>query len=133
MVGKSFGYSKRSLRDKLGMKEGVPAVVLQPPKNFHVDGISVFHTLKSSSAFILFFTKSKRELQENFPKLKSHLQFDGMLWIAWPKKSSHVPSDLDENEVMKIGLDHGLVDIKVAAIDEIWSGLKFVYRRKDRQ
>lgn len=85
-----------------------------------------------SSDFIHFFIKDKTELEKLFPKLKKYLKSDGMIWVSWPKKSSHVESDLNENIVRKIGLEVGLVDVKVVSIDEIWSGLKFVYRVKDR-
>ncbi len=81
--------------------------------------------------FIQFFTKSKRELENMFPRLKVKLAQKGMLWISWPEGSSKVESDLNENLVIEIGLKNGLVDVKVAAIDETWSGLKFVYRLKD--
>jgi len=66
------------------------------------------------------------------PKLKKRLDKNGMLWISWPKKSSNVSTQVDETLVRKLGLNTGLVDIKICAVDEIWSGLKFVYRVKDR-
>ena len=68
-----------------------------------------------------------------FPKLAQKLQQDGMLWIAWPKKASGVATDLLENSVRRIGLDAGLVDVKVCAVNDTWSGLKFVYRLTDRK
>ena len=71
-------------------------------------------------------------LEAEFPKLKAALTSDGMLWISWPKKSSKVATDLKEDIIREIGLTNGLVDVKVAAVDEVWSGLKFVYRLKDR-
>ncbi len=127
------GYSKRSLVDKLGVKKNTLAVIINRPEGFQLDGIRALNKLNKSSDFILFFTKSKKKLDEYFPKLKTHLKFDGILWVSWPKKASGVKSDLDENVVMKIGLENGLVDIKVAALNETWSGLKFVYRLKDRK
>ncbi len=133
MAGENAGYSKKSLVDKLGAKKSTLVVVINRPGGFKLDGIKAVHNLDKSSDFILFFTKSKKELDEYFPKLKTHLKFDGVLWVSWPKKASGVKSDLDENVVMKIGLENGLVDIKVAAINETWSGLKFVYRLKDRK
>jgi hypothetical protein len=71
-------------------------------------------------------------LNEQFPRLKEALSPSGMLWVSWPKASSGVPTDLSENVVREIGLANGLVDVKVCAVDEVWSGLKFVYRIKDR-
>lgn len=82
--------------------------------------------------YIHFFAKTSLELAKAFPDLKNALAKTGMLWLSWPKRSSGMQTDLDENRVMQIGLNGGLVDIKVAAIDETWSGLKFVYRLKDR-
>jgi hypothetical protein len=83
-------------------------------------------------AVLIFFTTNKRELENEFVLLKQSIAPNGMLWIAWPKKSSNVPADLDENQIRAIGLQHGLVDVKVCAINETWSGLKFVLRAKDR-
>lgn len=81
---------------------------------------------------IQYFTTQQKKLKQSFPKLKEKLAIDGSLWISWPKQSSKVPTDLNENDVMHIGLEYGLVDVKVIAVDETWSGLKFVYRLKDR-
>ena len=82
--------------------------------------------------FIHLFVKEKKVFQQEFVKSKSHLKKEGMLWISWPKKSSKVPTDLDENSIREIGLHEGLVDVKVCAVDEVWSGLKFVFRVNDR-
>ena len=76
--------------------------------------------------------KSQAELTRNFPRLASKLKPNGMLWIAWPKKASGVETDLADYNVRQIGLDAGLVDVKVCAVNEVWSGLKFVIRVKDR-
>ena len=81
--------------------------------------------------FILYFAKSKAALADFNGVLKS-LARNGMIWISWPKKSSGVSTDLDENKVRNIGLAAGLVDVKVCAVTEIWSGLKFVRCLKDR-
>lgn len=83
--------------------------------------------------FIQFFTKESAELEKQFRALKKSLSPDGMLWVSWPKGAAKVKTDLNENIVREIGLDHQLVDVKVCAIDEIWSGLKFVFRVKDRK
>ncbi len=82
--------------------------------------------------FIQFFCREKQALQRRFTALKSAVAPDGMLWISWPKGSSGVATDLTENVVREIGLAHGLVDVKVCAVDEVWSGLKFVIPLKDR-
>jgi hypothetical protein len=81
---------------------------------------------------MMLFTKSKDELSTKFGRIAKQLAPAGMLWISWPKKSSGVPTDLNENLVREIGLATGLVDVKVCAVTEVWSGLKFVRRLKDR-
>jgi hypothetical protein len=126
------GYSGTPLVKKLGIKEGFNVKIVNPPSDYiqtlgvHLGGGN------SNLDFIQFFTKSVKELESKFPTLKMILKKNGILWICWPKKAAKVETDLDENKVMKIGLQNGLVDVKVAAIDETWSGLKFVYRLKDR-
>ncbi|EMK21292.1 hypothetical protein LEP1GSC008_1725 [Leptospira kirschneri serovar Bulgarica str. Nikolaevo] len=75
------------------------------------------------------FEKEIKKLKKQFPKLVENLAEKGMIWISWPKGSSKVPTDLNENIVREIGLELGIVDVKVCAVSEIWSGLKF-YRRK---
>jgi hypothetical protein len=82
--------------------------------------------------FAMFFTKSKTALTKEFKRLAKQLAPAGMLWVSWPKKSSGVATDLDENTIRDIGLAAGLVDVKVCAVTDIWSGLKFVRRLKDR-
>ena len=84
---------------------------------------------RKSYDYIHLFTKSRVELTREFPSLKNHLDADGMLWISWPKKASKIETDLDENIVREIGLKAGLVDVKVCAVDEIWSGLKLTPRK----
>jgi hypothetical protein len=80
----------------------------------------------------MFFAKSGSELKKEFPRIAKALAPAGMLWVSWPKKSSGVATDLDENIIREIGLAAGLVDVKVCAVTEVWSGLKFVRRVKDR-
>jgi hypothetical protein len=81
---------------------------------------------------VVFFATRRAELTRRFPAMQRGLEPDGGLWIAWPKRTSGVATDLSENPVRECGLANGLVDNKVAAIDDIWSGLRFVYRVKDR-
>lgn len=83
--------------------------------------------------FAMTFTKSRAELTKDFSRMEKALAPAGMFWVSWPKKSSGVTTDLTENVVREIGLKAGLVDVKVCAVTEIWSGLKFVRRLKDRQ
>ncbi len=135
----STGYSRKSLTEKLGITEGFKIVILNPPKDyFNTLGnlpkdVLVTKTLKGPLDFIHFFTKKREELENKFPVLKKELAQNGMLWISWPKGSSKLKTDLNENVVREIGLKNGLVDVKVCVVDETWSGLKFVYRLKDRK
>ncbi len=87
---------------------------------------------KTPLDFAMVFTKSKTELSKEFRRISKLLAPAGMLWVSWPKKSSGVATDLDENLVRDIGLAAGLVDVKVCAVTDVWSGLKFVRRLKDR-
>lgn len=132
------GYSKTPLVKKLGIKEGFRAAVLHAPENYRqlLEGIpanvTLLDTLTGTFDFIHFFTTSRETLAGEFPQLKQALTPAGLLWISWPKRAAKVETDLTEDIIRAIGLDNGLVDVKVAAVDEIWSGLKFVYRLKDR-
>ncbi len=90
------------------------------------------HDSKAVLDFAMVFTKSSASLKKEFQQITKSLAAAGMLWISWPKKSSGVSTDLTENIVREIGLAAGLVDVKVCAVTEVWSGLKFVRRLKDR-
>jgi len=132
------GYSKKSLIEKLGIKDGFAIAILGAPENYAAtlgqlpSGVKQANKLKGPLDFIQFFSSRRSRLNEQFPRLKAALSPSGMLWVSWPKASSGVPTDLTENVVREIGLANGLVDVKVCAVDEVWSGLKFVYRIKDR-
>jgi hypothetical protein len=92
------------------------------------ENVNVVKELKGPIDFIHFFTKEKKELEDMFPILKKELSHDGMIWVSWPKGKPGIATDLSENVVREVGLKNQLVDVKVCAIDEIWSGLKFVRR-----
>jgi hypothetical protein len=132
------GYSSTPLAKKLGIKEGSRVVMVNAPGDFEAaleplpDNVEIVKRINNSIDIILFFAMSERELARDFAKLAKKLVANGMIWIAWPKKSSGVKTDLTFENVQRIGLDVGLVDVKICAVDEIWSGLKFVYRLKDR-
>src|SRR5258708_30218696 len=83
--------------------------------------------------FIYLYVKEKKLFEKEFLTYSKLLKKDGMLWVSWPKKSAKVPTDLDENVIRSFGLNNGLVDVKVCAVDAIWSGLKFMFRLKDRK
>src|SRR5438105_2178326 len=121
-------YSKKSLADKLGIKEKSKIRVINPPKNYFelLDIPKTFviteHLVKAD--FIHCFVSSVNELEHFLPEFKNEIHKDGMLWISWPKKSSGISTDVNENIIRKNALRIGLVDVKVCAIDETWSGLK---------
>lgn len=125
------GYSTKSLKDRLGIKDGVAVCIVKAPAGY-LASLGVKNARKGPYGFVQLFSRSIKELEMFFPVLKKRMQPDGMLWISWPKQASGVETDLNENVVREIGLGHGLVDVKVAAVDDTWSGLKFVYRLSDR-
>jgi hypothetical protein len=132
------GYSGTPLIQKIGIKPGHRVIVRNQPSSFIKDlgplpeGAVQTEKLSGGANVVICFTDSKSELEKNFPSLAGKLVPDGMLWISWPKKASGLATDLTENVVRQVGLECGLVDVKVCAIDETWSGLKFVIRTKDR-
>jgi len=132
------GYSKKSLAEKLGLKPEMHAVAINAPVHYPSLLESEFPHLKFSLPrkelipFIHFFATEAKEIEKQLPKIKAHMLPNALLWISWPKKASGVPTNLDENIVRDLGLAGGLVDVKVCAVDETWSGLKFVFRLKDR-
>lgn len=134
------GYSATPLVKKLGIKEGFRLGLVNSPEGFTRELSPLPNNVKimegrlpNSLDLILLFVESQKTLTREFTKMALKLASNGMLWIAWPKKASGVATDLSDNSVRQIGLDGGLVDVKVCAVNDIWSGLKFVYRLKDRQ
>jgi hypothetical protein len=132
------GYSGTPLPKKLGIKAGFRVCLLEAPTEVHsqlsVDlaGCEIVRKGKAPLDFAILFTKSRAKLTKEFTRVAKLLAPAGMLWVSWPKKSSGVATDLDENVVRMIGLAAGLVDVKVCAVTDVWSGLKFVRRVKDR-
>jgi hypothetical protein len=132
------GYSGTPLVKKLGIKPDFEAAFVNAPTNFvnQLDlpsGVKVNSISKSEDLdFILLFVKTRTALTRALDQCAHKLKTNGMIWISWPKQASGVTTDLKENVVRDVGLAAGLVDVKVCAVDEIWSGLKFVYRLKDR-
>jgi hypothetical protein len=132
------GYSGTPLPKKLGIKNGFRLHLANAPAEVRAElrealaGCTVAKP-GDSLDFVMLFTKSRAELTKEFSRIAKLLSPAGMLWVSWPKKSSGVATDLDENIVRGIGLDAGLVDVKVCAVTEVWSGLKFVRRVKDRK
>ncbi len=132
------GYSGTPLIKKLGIKEGFRVALVNSPKGFKKelgplpDKAKFAPSVTNSLDVILLFVNSEAELRRLFVLLATNLVANGMLWVAWPKKSSGVATDLLFTNVQRIGLDAGLVDVKICAVNDVWSGLKFVYRLKDR-
>jgi hypothetical protein len=132
------GYSGTPLAKKLGIKEGSRIALVNAPKDFQSElgelpeGVKFLKPSIKCLDLILVFVLSEQALAREFSKLAERITANGMIWIAWPKKSSGVTTDLSFECVQRIGLDAGLVDVKICAVDETWSGLKFVYRLKDR-
>lgn len=133
------GYSDRSLIDKLGIKDGMQVLILHAPAGYVEllpdldERAMVTKRLDGRLDFIQYFATSVEQLNAVMPNLALHLVPDGMLWVSWAKRTSRLHNpDLNENVVRRLGLAAGLVDVKVAAVTDDWSGLKFVYRVKDR-
>jgi hypothetical protein len=131
------GYSGTPLPKKLGIKDQFRVALLDLPSDVKADLKTALASCQIAKDgpldFAIIFVKTAGELAKHFPRIAKQLAPAGMLWVSWPKKSSGVSTDLNENEVRRIGLDAGLVDVKVCAVSEIWSGLKFVIRVKDRE
>ena len=133
------GYSGTSLVRKLGIKEGFHVLFVNPPKHFGkllVDCPMVFpmeSEKEESLDFIHLFCTEIVQFEEDSLRLKPMLKKNGMFWISWPKGSSKLKTDLSRDYIRRFLLLNGLVDVKVCAIDADWSGLKFVYRLKDRK
>jgi hypothetical protein len=131
------GYSGTPLHRKLGVKPGSRVLISAAPPGFALDHTppdAVVHTRAAGSAYdvIVAFCPDRARLDRRFGSLQDRLTTAGALWVAWPKRASGVATDLNENEVRDVGLAGGLVDVKVIAVDDIWSGLKFVRRLRDR-
>ncbi|MDC6364677.1 MULTISPECIES: DUF3052 domain-containing protein [Flavobacteriaceae] len=132
------GYSKTPLAKKLGIKEGFSILLVNAPSHYWelFDTIPDHLNIKTKTVgevdFIHLFCTSFDELQKISISLKDTLKKTGMLWVSWPKGSSKIQTDLKRDPIREHLLSIGLVDTKVAAVDEDWSGLKFVFRLKDR-
>ena len=131
------GYSGTPLPKKLGIKAGFRVQLVNEPEEVRAqlsESLAACHSAKRGETldFVMLFSKGSGALEKEFSRLSEKLAPAGMLWVSWPKKSSGVVTDLDENKIRGIGLAAGLVDVKVCAVTEVWSGLKFVRRLKDR-
>jgi hypothetical protein len=133
------GYSGTPLLQKLGIKPGTNVVVINGPENYRKllgklpEGACLSDRLTTGPNFVHFFTKQRDELQRKLPRLRAKLSDTGTLWVSWPKKTAGVPTDMTEDVIRDVALPLGLVDTKVCAVDEIWSGLKLMIRRENRR
>jgi len=133
------GYSGTPLAKKLGFKGGYRVRVSHPPENYddlvspRPDNVLISGAIRQDIDIWHFFTKSAVELEWQLPKMQDAIKQDGMIWVSWPKKASKVPTDVSEDVVRKLALALKLVDVKVCAVDETWSGLKLVIRKNLRR
>jgi hypothetical protein len=136
--GLMAGYSGTPLPRKLGIKVGHRLALVGAPADFDAtlgelpEAVEVRRRLRGSVDVAVFFTKRRAELQRRFEALSRAIEVDGGLWVAWPKRASGVATDVTEDVVREVALPAGLVDNKVCAIDEVWSGLRVVWRRELR-
>lgn len=132
------GYSGTPLVKKIGIKPADRVLFAGAPPGFEQeiaplpDGVKLNGGVKGLNV-ALFFTDKRVQLEKELPRLKQRITQDGMIWIAWPKKASKVPTDLTEDVIRDTALALGLVDVKVCAVNDVWSGLKLVIPVKNRK
>jgi hypothetical protein len=130
------GYSGTPLARKLGIKEGHRLAVLGAPTGFAIEalppGVELHRSARGTSDVILSFHTSRAELAMRLPTLMRALDVDGGLWVSWPKRASGVPTDITEDVIRDVALPTGLVDVKVCAVDDTWSGLRLCLRKELR-
>jgi hypothetical protein len=131
------GYSGTPLAQKLGIKDGSNVVLLGAPAGFAatlepLPAASVGTALRGTADVVVLFVKKRAELEKRLATVVEHLDPAGGFWVAWPKKASKVPTDMTEDVIRDVALPRGLVDNKVCAIDEVWSGLRLVIRKELR-
>ena len=132
------GYSGTPLVRKLGLKQAMRARIINEPDHYRdlleavPDDVVFARTTRGAFDFIHCFVRTEAQLRTALPKLRDNLKPDGLLWMSWPKKTSPLAGAISEADIRAAGLAAGLVDVKICAVDDDWSGLKFVYRKKDR-
>src|ERR1051326_1204343 len=133
------GYSKTPLAQKLGIKAGMKVVALNPPVGYRKllaplpEKVSFADKALAGSSFVHLFVTERCVLEKELKRLRRLLDDAGVLWISWPKKSSGVATDVTEDVIRDVCLPLELVDVKVCAVDETWSGLKLMIRRTERR
>ncbi len=131
------GYSGTPLWRKLGLKDGMRAAVVNPPAGYFDDLLAggpdvLWDEIAPDAAFVHVFTPQRAELQDLLTQALPLIARDAMIWVSWPKTASQRPTDITEDVVRAVALPMGLVDVKVCAVDRVWSGLKLVIRKKLR-
>ena len=133
------GYSGTPLAQKLGITPETAVVLISAPANYRkllgrvARSVEFSDKLKNASHFVHIFTKSRGELEKRLSILREKVSDTGIVWVSWPKRSSGVPTNVTEDVVRAVALPLGFVDVKVCAIDETWSGLKLMVRRRNRK
>jgi len=133
------GYSGTPLAQKLGLKDGHVVTIVNEPKGFRAlldvgnDEVVFKQSLRNPLDIVIVFVTEEAEMRTRRDLLAKAIFPDGAIWVAWPKKASKVPTDITEDTVREVFLPHGLVDNKVCAIDETWSGLRVVWRKERRR
>lgn len=133
------GYSGTPLAKKLGIKEGAKLHLVRAPENYLKviapvpTGVKVASRMSGDIDIVHVFSTQKSQLTQTLRVCLEKLKPDGAIWVSWPKKASKVTTDITEDTIREIALPMGLVDIKVCAVDEVWSGLKLVIRKENRK
>ena len=138
-MSKPAGYSGTPLAKKLGIRENARVLVLNEPEAYRdwlapvPAGVEFTTDAEPPLAFVHLFTTSKADLTKRIKRLRKQLAPDGVLWVSWPKKASGVKTDVTEDTIREVALPAGLVDVKVCAVTDVWSGLKLVIRVAERK
>jgi len=133
------GYSGTPLPQKLGIKEGMIVVAIDPPDHYRKllapipSGVNFATRPTGNTKFVHLFATRRSELAKELSILRHKIAEDAAVWVSWPKKSSGVATDITEDVIRSVALPLGFVDIKVCAVDETWSGLKLMIRRENRK
>lgn len=126
----------KTVAEKMRVKESMIAFFIHAPKeaiaDINLPAIELRTSLSGDFDFIHLFVRTQKEMNEHFPKLKSHLKIDGMLWVSWPK-NKQLNTDLTLPTVIKIGYSYGLVESTCLSINNVWSGLKFTHPKKGKE
>jgi hypothetical protein len=133
------GYSGTPLFQKLGIKVGTRLNIVNAPQNYRKllgklpPGVKFSRQLRAAPIFIHFFTTKRSELEKTLSIIRNKMDENGVVWVSWPKKSAGIETNVTEDVIRVVALPLGFVDIKVCAVDAVWSGLKLMIRRENRK